>query len=90
MTLYIAAFAASFCMVFLKAFQQLNVMRDQRMWVVPTSYGMAAAEAWIIFQVADSGWGFLIVAVIGTGAWIGALCGMSLHRRLRNEQKRAG
>lgn len=81
---YAAAFLASFVMVFLKATQQLNVMKGLEGWVIPVSYGMAAAEVYIISTVADYGYGVLVVIAIGTGAWIGAIGGIRLHKRFGN------
>ncbi len=77
---YGAAAGASFCYVFLKAFQQRNVMGLNWWWILPTSYGMAATEAIVIVKGAHNGFGWIVVA-LGTGGGLGALCAMWLHHR---------
>ena len=76
------AFLASFAFIALKAFQQLNVSHDQYWWVVPTSMLMAICEVWVIYNVAHSGWGWIVVW-IGLGSGLGAVLAMWLHKRLR-------
>jgi hypothetical protein len=76
---------ASFVNVFFRAFQQLNVMHDRKAWVLPCSYVMSACEVFIVAQVALTMNLYLIIP-IGTGAGIGCLCSMSLHKYLREKQ----
>lgn len=86
MTLYLAAFAASYISVALKSTQQLQVVHYQFIRVIPVSYGMAGAEVFLISQIAMQGFGpslLVMVLAIGTGAWMGAITGMTLHRRFR-------
>ncbi len=75
-------FAASFLYVGLKAFQQLNVVHDERLLVVPISLLMATCEVFIVSQIVVNGFGW-IVLWIGLGAGLGALFSMSLHKRMR-------
>lgn len=77
-----AAFFASFVFVALKAFQQLNVVHDQYLFVMPTSLLMACCEVFVIVSVAQVGWGW-IVLYIGLGAGLGAMFSMYLHKRVR-------
>lgn len=84
--LYLLAFGASFCFVFLKAGQQLNVMRGYYWMIMPFSYGMAATETIVIFNVAKEGFGWIVVA-IGTGAGLGAMLAMYLHERFLSRKK---
>jgi hypothetical protein len=76
------AFAASFTFVFLKAWQQLNVVHHQLWWIVPTSMAMAACEVFVIWQAATRGWGWIVIP-IGLGSGLGCLASMLLHRKIR-------
>lgn len=74
------AFIASFCFVFLKAWQQQNVTHKQYWWILPTSLLMATCEVYVIATVAKNGWGWLVIAV-GSGAGFGAMLATYLHTR---------
>lgn len=78
---YYVAFFSSFLFVFLKAFQQLNVVHKQYLWVLPTSMLMAACEVYIIATAARTGFGWLIL-FIGVGSGLGALASMYVHTKL--------
>lgn len=75
-------FVSSFVFVFLRAFQQQNVIHGKWAWVLPVSYMLCAAEYYIISLAANAGYGFTIVLVGGTGAGLGCLCSMLFHRYL--------
>lgn len=77
---------ASFIGVFFKAFQQLNVMHHQIGWILPVSYVMAASEVFVITQVAMTMNPWLIFP-LGTGAGIGCISSMLLHKRLRQRKE---
>lgn len=77
----IALLIASFCMVALRAFQQLNVMHDRRLWVPPTSFGMAIAEVSIVLSAIQQGWWSWVP--MGIGGSVGCLLAMWLHGRMR-------
>jgi predicted HAD superfamily phosphohydrolase len=80
----LAAFAAAFVGVSLKAFQQLNVVRGRYGLVPLFSYGLAGAEVFIISQVATSGENMAgLIAAIGTGGWMGCFVSMWIDRRIR-------
>ncbi len=87
MMAYFATFVASFVGVFFKAFQQLNVVHHKILWVIPVSYVMAACEVFLIWQiaVAQSLW---LLFPIGTGAGLGCVLSMVLHKRLRELYER--
>lgn len=74
------AFVSSFIFVFLKAFQQLNVVRGDYLWVMPTSLAMAACEVYVVALAAARGWGWVVLP-IGIGAGLGAMSAMWLHKR---------
>ena len=76
------ASGAMFCFVFLKAFQQRNVAFDKYLAVIPTSWLMFAAEAYVVVAIAQRGWDFAFVAAVGTCAGIGAVCAMFLHNQI--------
>jgi len=82
-----ATFVASFVGVFFKAFQQLNVVHHKILWVIPVSYVMAACEVFLIWQIAiaQSLW---LLFPIGTGAGLGCVLSMVLHKRLRELYER--
>lgn len=65
--------------VFLKAFQQLNVMRNNKIMVPPISFGMAFTEVFIIASVIDSGASIETVFWMGAGGAIGCLTAMKVH-----------
>ena len=83
-----AAGVAYFFFVFLKAFQQRNVMGLHYNFILPISYLMAATEVFVISIVAikavnyESTHELLALAFsVGTGGGLGALAGMYIHNR---------
>ena len=78
---YALAFVASFGFIFLKALQQRNVAFDNYLWVIPTSFAMAAAEVYVISNIARNGYQLLLILTIGGGSGCGALTAMLLHKR---------
>lgn len=75
-------FLTSFAFVSLKAFQQLNVQHDRRMWIVPTSMLMAVTEVTLIVGIVKSDSVYAAIP-IGVGSSLGCLLAMEVHRRLR-------
>lgn len=75
-------FLASFVFIFLKSWQQLNVVHYQLWWIVPTSFAMAIAEVFTVFNMAHYGWGWVIVP-IGIGSGLGSLVSTIIHKRTR-------
>lgn len=84
MLILLAAAAASFLYVFLKAFQQLNVMHHKIPWVIPTSVGMAAFELVIVLSIVKSPSVWMILA-LGLGGGTGCITSMFLHKWLREK-----
>ena len=76
-------FVAAYLLVALKAFQQLNVVHNQYLWVPPISLGMAAAEILIVLEVVKGEF-WHTWPLMGSGAAIGAITAMYIHGRLRN------
>ncbi len=84
----LAAGAAYFLFVFLKAFQQKNVVGMHYRWIMPISYLMAASEVFIISVIAFKAAGgapfselIIFAFTIGTGGGLGATVGMYIHNR---------
>ncbi len=75
-------FVASFAFVFLKASQQLHVVHNQYLRVIPTSLAMACMEVFVMASVAKNGWGWMVVPV-GLGAGLGCCAAMWLHSRTK-------
>ena len=85
----ITVFAANFGFIFLKAFQQQNVIRGKYLWVPPTSMVMAMGEVYIVAYVAVTGFSFPAVVAIGAGGSLGCLASMAVHRRLNKVKDNA-
>ena len=80
--IYLALMFNSFCLVALKAFQQLNVVHGRKLLIIPTSYAFACAEVLLIARVANYGhYGWTVLAV-GTGAWMGAVLSVEISGRI--------
>ncbi len=73
---------AMFAFVFLKAWQQRNVAFDHYWPILPTSLLMALTEVYVISIIVRVGYDIPTVLAIGTGAGIGALLAMVLHKRV--------
>jgi len=78
----LAICGTSFIYIFLKAMQQLNVVHDQKLWIVPTSIAMGLCEASILLMIvrADNLW---LGVASGIGGGTGALIAMKLHKRIK-------
>jgi hypothetical protein len=80
--IYLALFATTLVYVFLRAFQQKNVMHSKYLWMVPVSYGMGFCDVYIITSIAHGGHVLWIVALaMGTGGTIGSISATYLHNR---------
>lgn len=78
---YALAFLASFAFVALKSWQQLNVVRKAYRWILPTSMLMAVCEVYVIANVAQQGFGWLVLWV-GLGGGLGSTTATWLHWRM--------
>jgi hypothetical protein len=76
--------AVSFIYVFLKAWQQLNVVEGRYAWVMPTSIGMGLCEVAIVLLVVKANT-VLLGAANGVGAGLGAILAMRLHGIFRRQ-----
>jgi len=75
---------ATFCLVFLRAFQQQNVIHQWYLMAALTSYAMAAAEIGVVLSVVHLGWS--AVAWIGTGGAVGVTGAMMAHKAMRDRR----
>ena len=78
---YIQMFGASFVYVLLRSLQQRNIAFDNFGWILPVSYLMAGVDMFVIAFLAQHGWHWQLVLSNGTGAAIGAISAMFIHRR---------
>ncbi len=81
-------FFIGFFKVAARAFQQKNVMMDQWLSIIPTSYIMAVLEVAMIgvsaIEIINDGWWSMIPIAIsyGTGGWIGCWFAIWLHKKV--------
>jgi hypothetical protein len=75
-------FCNSFGYVFLKAWQQQNVIGRHYLWLGPVSYGMALTEVYGVSAYVGSDSKAIAALAIGTGAWMGCVLAMKFHERL--------
>lgn len=80
--IYFALFSTTLIYVFLRAFQQKNVMHSKYMWMVPVSYGMGFCDVYIITSIAHGDHVLWMTALaMGTGGTIGSISATYLHNR---------
>jgi hypothetical protein len=86
LTTYLTVAVANFGFIFLKAYQQRNVAFDNYGMVLPTSFGLALTEVYVIAKVAVLGFTLPLALTIGAAAGAGALCAMLVHKRYHTKQ----
>jgi hypothetical protein len=74
-------FVANFAFIFLKAFQQRNVIHNNYGWVVLVSNTMALFEVYVVASIAKHGMDAWLVLALGMGGGTGCLAAMMLHNR---------
>jgi hypothetical protein len=84
---YLAVAGANFLFIFLKAYQQRNVAFDNYVMVLPTSFGLALTEVYVIAKVAVLGFSLPLALLIGVAAGSGALLAMLLHKHYHMTKK---
>jgi hypothetical protein len=77
--LALAVFVVYFCYVFLRAFQQQNVIHANWLMVAPISMAMAFGDAYIISAVAEHG--LKLWWAMGIGGFTGCWVSMWAHRK---------
>ncbi len=90
MIAFLTTFAANFAFIFLKAFQQRNVIHNNYGGVVATSMSMAFFEVYVLAMVVKAGFTLWLVIALGLGGGTGCLAAMLLHNRfvLRKDSTR--
>jgi hypothetical protein len=87
MTPYILAFFASYLFVGLKSAQQLHVVHQHYVMILPTSLLLAATEVYVIATVAQNGYGWIVLA-IGLGAGLGSMTATYLLNKYVIKEKK--
>lgn len=72
---------ASFCLVYLRAIQQQNVIHGHYLIAALTSFAMAGAEVAVVLAVISYTWA--AVPWIGLGGAVGVTAAMASHRYIR-------
>lgn len=85
MLIWMVLFLVNVLYIFLKAFQQLNVVHDKYLWIAPVSLCMALCEVISIGAIATYRDLWLAVP-IGLGGAVGCLVAMCMHKKLRKEK----
>jgi hypothetical protein len=78
----LAAGVVNFLFIGLKAFQQRNVIHNDRVLVMLTSNLLAMSEVFVIAVIARSGWYLPLVLILGVSGGFGCLTAMTLHNHL--------
>lgn len=81
-------FLITYVRVAARAFQQRNVVFDNWLWVIPTSYVMGYLElaglAIGVVDIVNNGYWRIVVLgfASGSGGWLGCYTAIYLHKRL--------
>jgi hypothetical protein len=78
MSSYIACFLINFIYIFLKANQQLNVVKNRYSWVMPTSIAMGLCEVGTVLLVVLEK-SILLGVVTGVAGGLGCVLAMRMH-----------
>jgi len=84
--LYLLAFLASLCNVFLKTFQQNNVQKKLYLLIPPISLMMTLLDVYTVSVMAKHGISWLVL-YIGLGAGVGSCIGIWVHDKMIGETK---
>jgi hypothetical protein len=81
--IYFTLLGLTFIYVFLRAFQQKNVMHSKYLWMVPASYGMGFCDVYLVFSIANGEHVLWLAAIfMGTGGCIGSILATYIHNRM--------
>jgi len=83
--LYLLAFLASLCNVFLKTFQQNNVQKKLYLLIPPISLMMTLLDVYTVSVMAKHGISWLVL-YIGLGAGLGSCIGIWVHDKMIGEK----
>lgn len=77
--IFLISGAITFAYIFLKASQQINVVRGRYPWVMPTSIGMGLCEVAMVLLVVKADTLWLGIAT-GIAGGLGCILAMRLHK----------
>ncbi len=79
MTIQLTAFLVSFIAIFLRGFQQMNVIHSKYTMIAVTSYLLALTDVAVVSIIVEHGWNTVLAQ--GTGAALGMLASVYIHNR---------
>ena len=79
MTIQLTAFLVSFIAIFLRGFQQKNVIHSKYTMIAVTSYLLALTDVAVVSIIVEHGWNTVLAQ--GTGAALGMLASVYIHNR---------
>jgi len=81
----LTAFLVSFVAIFLRGWQQKNVIHGKYTMIAITSYLLALTDVAVVGIIVEHGWGTVLAQ--GTGAALGMLASVYIHNRFVGENK---
>ena len=75
----LTAFLVSFIAIFLRGFQQKNVIHGKYTMIAITSYLLALTDVAVVSIIVEHGWNTVLAQ--GTGAALGMLASVYIHNR---------
>ncbi len=75
----LTAFLVSFIAIFLRGFQQMNVIHSKYTMIAVTSYLLALTDVAVVSIIVEHGWNTVLAQ--GTGAALGMLASVYIHNR---------
>ena len=75
----LTAFLVSFIAIFLRGFQQMNVIHSKYTMIAVTSYLLALTDVAVVSIIVEHGWNTVLAQ--GTGAALGMLTSIYIHNR---------
>ena len=79
----LTAFLVSFIAIFLRGFQQMNVIHSKYTMIAVTSYLLALTDVAVVSIIVEHGWNTVLAQ--GTGAALGMLASVYIHNRFVGE-----
>ena len=75
----LTAFLVSFIAIFLRGFQQMNVIHSKYTMIAVTSYLLALTDVAVVSIIVEHGWNTVLAQ--GSGAALGMLTSIYIHNR---------
>ena len=75
----LTAFLVSFIAIFLRGFQQMNVIHSKYTMIAITSYLLALTDVAVVSIIVEHGWNTVLAQ--GSGAALGMLTSVYIHNR---------